>query len=88
MGRCHPPILTGSLLLLGIGPHINVPEPPPSAPNFVRGFLLTRPPHETLNWISRSIAMQSRVEEYRTNAALCAMYAMAVPDSMKQFYQA
>ena len=33
-------------------------------------------------------AMQSRAKEYRTHAALCAMHAAAVPDPMKQFYQA
>jgi hypothetical protein len=32
--------------------------------------------------------MQSKAEEYRTNAAVCALQAMAVPDPMKQFYQA
>ena len=32
--------------------------------------------------------MQSRAKEYRTHAALCAMHAAAVPDPMKQFYQA
>ena len=32
--------------------------------------------------------MQSRAKEYRTNAALCAMHAAAVPDPMKPFYQA
>ena len=32
--------------------------------------------------------MQSRAKEYRTNAAVCAMHAAAVPDPMKQFYQA
>jgi hypothetical protein len=32
--------------------------------------------------------MESRTKEYRTNAAICAMHAAAVPDPMKQFYQA
>jgi hypothetical protein len=32
--------------------------------------------------------MQSRAQEYRANAQLCALQAMAVPDRMKQFYQA
>ena len=32
--------------------------------------------------------MQSRAKEYRINAAVCAMHAAAVPDPMKQFYQA
>ena len=32
--------------------------------------------------------MQSRAKEYRTNAAVCAMHAAAVPEPMKQFYQA
>ena len=37
---------------------------------------------------TRFLAMQSRAKEYRTHAALCAMHAAAVPDPMKQFYQA
>jgi hypothetical protein len=36
----------------------------------------------------RFFAMQSRAQEYRTHAALCAMHAAAMPDPMKQFYQA
>ena len=42
----------------------------------------------TLTWIARFPTMQSRAKEYRTNAALCAMHAAAVPDPMKPFYQA
>ena len=34
------------------------------------------------------LVMQSRAKEYRTHAAVCAMHAAAVPDPMKQFYQA
>jgi hypothetical protein len=34
------------------------------------------------------LTMQSRAKEYRINAAVCAMHAAAVPDPMKQFYQA
>jgi hypothetical protein len=32
--------------------------------------------------------MQSGAKEYRANAAVCALHAAAVPDPMKQFYQA
>ncbi|MBV8745435.1 MAG: hypothetical protein JO134_10390 [Xanthobacteraceae bacterium] len=42
----------------------------------------------TLSWIQHFPDMQSRAEEYRANAALCALHAAAVPDPMKQFYQA
>jgi hypothetical protein len=32
--------------------------------------------------------MQSRAAEYRMHAVVCAAQAIAVPDPMKQFYQA
>jgi hypothetical protein len=42
----------------------------------------------TLSWTQHFLVMQSRAEEYRANAALCALHAAAVSDPMKQFYQA
>jgi hypothetical protein len=32
--------------------------------------------------------MESRADEYRKNAAKCALHAMAVPHPMKHFYEA
>jgi hypothetical protein len=46
------------------------------------------PARELSLGLPRFLAMLSRAKEYRTNAALCAMHASAVPDPMKQFYQA